>query len=406
MPRVSDLKTAVGVLRRLVRGQRARSRVAHVLRDRPAIPAEGARIAVYFADDEVNLYQLRQWYAPLRELAGTHPVAFIARDASAAAALLAEQPLPVAHLRSVEELEAFVAGHELRIVLYVNQNARNFQMFRYGRMWHVFINHGESDKMYMTTNQYKAYDVALIAGDAARARLARALWDYDLDARTLAIGRPQADHFAGRLPYPPDDRCVVLYAPTWEGDRPAAAYGSIVTHGEALVAALLATGRHRLIYRPHPRSGVVDDAYGAANARIIRAIAAANAADAGAHHVYDDGAALGWQLAAADLAVTDISAMVYDRLATGRPIVVTRPASPRAEIDEDGYLGDCEWLSAADAGEIVRVADRVLTSDEAHTSLAHWVSRYFGDTSPGAATARFHAAIEELLGRWERWASR
>ena len=28
-------------------------------------------------------------------------------------------------------------------------------MFRYGRMWHVFINHGESDNMYMTTNQFK-----------------------------------------------------------------------------------------------------------------------------------------------------------------------------------------------------------------------------------------------------------
>ncbi len=73
-------------------------------------------------------------------------------------------------------------GQDIRVVLYVNQNTRNFQMFRYGRRWHVFINHGESDKMYMTTNQYKAYDYAFIAGDAARERLARVLWDYDLDA--------------------------------------------------------------------------------------------------------------------------------------------------------------------------------------------------------------------------------
>ncbi len=99
--------------------------------------------------------------------------------------------------------------------------------------------------MYMSTNQYKAYDYAFVAGDAARNRLSRVLWDYDLDRRTFSIGRPQADHYSGELPYAPDDRTVVLYAPTWEGDRPSAHYGSIASHGEALVTALLATGRHR-----------------------------------------------------------------------------------------------------------------------------------------------------------------
>jgi len=71
--------------------------------------------------------------------------------------------------------------------------------------------------MYMTTNQFKAYDYALVAGDAARERLSRVLWDYDIDQRTIEIGRPQADYYAGDLPYTPDERTVVLYAPTWEG---------------------------------------------------------------------------------------------------------------------------------------------------------------------------------------------
>ena len=39
--------------------------------------------------------------------------------------------------------------------------------------------------------------------------------------------------------------------------------------------SILASPAHRLIYRPHPRSGVVDAEYGAANERIIAAIAAA-----------------------------------------------------------------------------------------------------------------------------------
>lgn len=377
-----------------------------MLAARPPFTAHRFRIAVYFADGAVNMYQMRQWYRPLAELAQTHPVVVMARNATGAAALLKDDALPVVFAPNVRDMERFLAAQDIRIVLYVNQNTRNFQMFRYGERWHVFINHGESDKMYMTTNQYKAYDYALIAGQAARDRLSRTLWDFDLDRRTLEIGRPQADHYAGELPYTPDDRTVVLYAPTWEGDRPAAHYGSVKTHGEALVGALLATGRHRVIYRPHPRSGVVDASFGAANQRIIAALAAANASDPDAHHVYDDGPELGWQLAAADVAIADISAMVYDRLAAGKPLLITRPSDPAAQVDEGGYLSACEWLMAEDAPRIVEEVERVHHDPEAAARLEHWVMHYFGDTTPGAATARFHAAIDQLMAKWDEWSAR
>ena len=231
---------------------------------------------------------------------------------------------------TVRDLEAFIAEQDIRVVLYVNQNTRNFQMFRYGRRWHVFINHGESDKMYMTTNQYKAYDYAFIAGDAARERLGRVLWDYDLDTRTIQIGRPQADHYSGIAAVHARRSHRRALRADLGGRSAVGALRVDRRHGEALVTALLATGRHRVIYRPHPRSGVVNPEYGAANRRIIAALAAANAADRGAHHVFDDGPELGWQLAAADVAIVDISAMVYDRLAADRPLMVTRPADPEA----------------------------------------------------------------------------
>ena len=228
---VSQFKTARRIVRDLLRSRRNRILLAERLAGETP-PAPGSiEIAVYFADTRVNLYQIRQWYAPLAELAREHPVAIISRSPGTMMTLLDEAPIPAVYLRKVTDLEKFVAQQPLRIVFYVNQNTKNFQMFRYGRMWHVFINHGESDKMYMTTNQYKAYDYAFVAGQAARDRLARKLWSYDVEHRTLEIGRPQADHFAGETPYTPDDRTVVLYAPTWEGDRPAAAYGSIASHG-------------------------------------------------------------------------------------------------------------------------------------------------------------------------------
>jgi len=399
---VNDVKSARRVLRNILRSRRNRRAVAAELLERGQ-PAPGSiKIVVYFADTRVNLYQIRQWYAPLAELSKKWPVAVITRSPGTALSLWNESPVETLYLRKVVDLEAFVQENDIRIVFYVNQNSKNFQMFRYGRMWHVFINHGESDKMYMTTNQFKAYDYSFIAGEAARERLTRKLWDFDVDRKTIQIGRPQADHFAGELPYTPDGRTVVLYAPTWEGDREAASYGSIASHGVTLVNALLSTGRHRVIYRPHPRSGVIDKDYREANASIIAAIAAANASDPAAQHVFDDGPALGWQLAAADVAITDVSAMVYDRLAVGKPLIVARPVSELADVDETGYLGAAEWLYADQAGDIVAIADRVEHSDEARASLEHWVARHFGDTTPGSATARFHAAVEQLVTEWER----
>lgn len=400
---VTDAKKAYQLLRKAFASRAAVQRVRRELTELDPLPEHCFRIAVYFADGAVNMYQMRQWYRPLALLAERWPVVVLSRSATGAERLIEEDGPPVAFVPTVRDLERFIATQDIRIVLYVNQNTRNFQMFRYGRRWHVFINHGESDKMYMTTNQYKAYDYALVAGQAARDRLSRTLWDYDVDLRTIEIGRPQADHYSGVLPYTADERTVVLYAPTWEGDRPSASYGSIASHGERLVAALLATGVHRVIYRPHPRSGVVDADYGAAHRRILAAIAAANAADPSAQHVYDDGPELGWQLAAADVAIVDISAMVYDRLAAGKPLLITRPVDERASIDMKGYLSDCEWLTADVADDVVSEVERVRADEDAITRLRIWVQHYFGDTTPGAATAKFHAAIEQLMQKWDEW---
>ncbi|MDQ0575901.1 hypothetical protein [Agromyces albus] len=407
MALMRDARRAIKLAKDVMWARSARRTLAKRLAERPPLEPHHYRVGVYFADGRVNLYQLRQWYKPLLELSKRHPVLILSRASGSALQLLDEAPLPVAYVRRVVDLEHVIHEQDLHVVFYVNQNAKNFQMMRYGRRWHVFINHGESDKMYMTTNQFKAYDYALIAGDAARARLEKVLWDYDFDKRAIPIGRPQADHYldGSPLPYPSDGREVVLYAPTWEGDRGAAAYGSIASHGVDLVRGLLATGRHRVIYRPHPRSGVVDAEYGAANRAIIAALAAANAADPSAHHIYDNGPELGWQLAAPDVAIVDISAMVYDRLAAGKPLLITRPANPEAQVDTGGYLQACEWLEATDAEAMVARVDEVTHDAGALARLGVWVERYFGDTTPGATTARFHDAVDHLMDEWARFAA-
>ena len=395
----SDVKRARKLAKKVLAGRRALFGVRELIAARGPLPENRYRVGVYFADSDVNIYQMRQWYAPLRELSKTHPVLLIARHPAGAKLLMEESGLDVAFTQKVTDIEQLLEEQPLEVVLYVNQNTRNFQMMRYGRRWHVFINHGESDKMYMVSNQYKTYDYAFIAGNAARERLDRVLWDYDLDSRTFAIGRPQTDHLTGEPPFAPDERTVVFYAPTWEGDRPAASYGSVASHGESLVRRLIETGRHRVVYRPHPRSGVVDAEFGAANERIIAALDEANRKDPSAKHVYDTAPALGWQLSLPDVAICDISAMVYDRLATGKPLMITRPVASDAEIDEGGYLSVCEWLSADQTASIDEVLDAVIGDEAARERLVTWSKHYFGDTTQGAPTRRFHEAIEVLIAK-------
>jgi hypothetical protein len=167
-----------------------------------------------------------------------------------------------------------------------------------------------------------------------------------------------------------------------------------------LARAVLASPRHRLVFRPHPRTGVNSSEHAAARDEIAALIAAANAADAGAGHLYDEGAALGWQFVVADVQITDVSAMIYDRLATGKPLIVTRPASAEAELDERGYLRAAEWLHAADAARVLDLIERVGHDEAARETLAYWSRHHFGDTTPGVATARFHDAIDRLLELW------
>ncbi len=146
-----------------------------------------------------------------------------------------------------------------RVVFYVNHWARNFQVMRYARAMHVFISHGESEKTYMASGQLRAYDFAFIAGQAAHDRILAGLPNYDPAVRTRQIGRPQLDFLPADRRGRTHER-TVLYAPTYEGDRPSMAYGSVESHGLRIVESLVDAG-YRVIYRPHPMTGTLSESY-------------------------------------------------------------------------------------------------------------------------------------------------
>ncbi|WP_347040043.1 CDP-glycerol glycerophosphotransferase family protein [Glutamicibacter halophytocola] len=344
------------------------------------------RVALYFADEMVNAYQIRQWYEPIKQLAQYVPVVVITRRPDSALALREECPLPVYYAPTIEDVERLVDSQDLRLVFYVNQNIRNFQMMRFNEPNHVFISHGESEKAYMWSNQLKAYDYVFSAGQAAQDRLNLHLRNYDAQARTRLIGRPQID-VSYLAPYslntsPP----TVLYAPTWEGDRPSMHYGSVLSHGEKLVDALIKDGGFNLIFRPHPRSGMNSSAYGQGVERIRQKLATANATSA-ARLLFDDTTHWGWQWAVSDLCVTDISAVAYDFMATGKPMYVTTPVSTEATVTDSPALAKVPALTAEEAEDIAGMIRYALT--EENEGFREVVEYYFGDVTAGASMERF-----------------
>ena len=373
---------------------RGRREAKRLLAGRPPVADGTVEAVFYFPDEPANLYQLDQWYEPMRQLAQRHPVVVVTRKWAATAAVLRDGPVPVVHCETIEQVERFLDRHPVRVVFYVNQNQQNFPAMRFADPAHVFVCHGESDKDYMSSNQLKSYDRVFIAGTAARERIRRKLIGFD-EAHLVEVGRPQVDVHASGPSLPDDDRVVVLYAPTTEGDVASMRYSSVAAHGVPLVRSLLATGSHRVVYRPHPRLGLTVPEYRAAHEEVLALLAKANADDPGAHHVADTTGPFGWQLDAADVCVTDISAVAYDWLATGKPLVVTRPAEPRAELPTVGLVTELELLRAEDAARGAEVVDAVLAGpSDAHAAL---VRHYFGDTTPGASLARFLDACDVVI---------
>ena len=377
--------------------------------DRLAGTSLDQTVMVYFPDTRQSLYQLRQWYRPLRALDALHRVVVVCQDSRSAAAVREESGLPALTIAHYRRLDDLLSRSEVKLALYVNHSPQNFSALRFTSLAHVYLSHGESDKGVMVSNQCKAYDFWFVAGRAAIERISSRVMFYDAEARCIPVGRPQLDEPVVTGPAAaPGARPTVLYAPTWEGAQPSLAYGSLPTHGVPLVRALLADGRWAVAYRPHPLTGVSIPAHGDADAEVRRLVTEAAAADPTAGHRVDVDRELTEVLADADLLVCDVSAVAMDWLPSGRPLVVTEPADPGVVTAGTRLLDVVPRLPsdvAADAERLLALVDRELREDPTRTRRLALVEHYLGDTSPGAATARFVDACTEVIARRDaEWA--
>lgn len=387
----------------------ASARVSSVLGPRQD---EHFQVVVHFAGDSASVYQLTQWLWPFEQLAEHFNVGILCRSARTAQEIATRTELPVRFGRRVADLDSVLGSSAVRCVLYVNQSPLNFHALRYPRPAHVHMSHGESEKTSMVSNQLKAYDYVLIAGKAARHRIEGQLIGFD-DDRMIDVGRPQLDAPA---PAPQEwteyltaigggsgsqTRRTVFWAPTWEGDSPSMAYGTLPVSGPLLARALTDAGL-RIIYRPHPRTGVNDPDFRAADAAVRAQLEQAGG-------FVDTTAAVGWQFAVADACIAEMSSVAFDWLTTGKPLALVRPADERAEIVAGGLFDRVPSVLPASAAEAVTaVLDTATSSGDDQTAatgsagevtadgsllLRETAHYYLGDTAPGAQIRRFTEAI-------------
>jgi hypothetical protein len=355
-------------------------------------------VIAYFAGDPSRTYQLAQWLEVLEILGGVQPVGLVLRDPDSAALIEARTDLRVFTAPSFPELTELYADLDAKVVLYCNNSVLNFESLVDSRMLHVHINHGESDKQSMASNNAKAYDRVFVAGDAAVQRYLAGLLEFDA-TRLVRIGRPQLD--LPRTPLlAPSPLRTVMYAPTWEGDADYNDYTSVDTLGESIVQAILDVPDVRLVYKPHPQvANSLTPAVADAHRGILGMIDEAARLEPTAGHVQVLTGDILAVMPGCDALVTDVSSVGLDwlYLHTDKPIFLTdrhgdpdwlrqlAPISRCADVVDGTSVESLSALLAARLGHDTHHLDRV--------SMRH---HYFDDLHVGDSTVRFLAAVSEL----------
>lgn len=301
--------------------QAAAPAVRRYLKNREHGAGKTTPFAVYFSDVPSSAYQIEQWLHPLELLnASVGEVALLIRNPVVARQIASQSTLHVVLADKSELVERYVRELGVRVIFYVNNSQSNFTTLRINGPVHVHLSHGESEKASMYSNQLKAYDLVFVAGDASVERIRTHVRRID-PRRLVRIGRPQLDvQVVVDHNSTPRSPITVLYAPTWEGDSQQMAYGSLVSHGEALINRLTGDPRFRLVFRPHPKSGSVSKEHRTSLRRIRRRLKEPDMIRMG--HTFDVELDAVTSIAAADVVVCDVSAMAMDALGLNKPLVV------------------------------------------------------------------------------------
>jgi hypothetical protein len=380
------------VARSLARRMREFAEVAPEGFDLDDIPS--SQVALYFADGVPKLYQLTQWL-PVFEASTDMATIVVVRQIDTFNALRGATSLRVLLVPRYEDLMALYDRADFRAVIYVNNGWTNFQSLSFQQAVHIHVNHGESDKICMVSNQAKAYDKVFVAGEAAVNRHAAAIAWFD-PSHLVRVGRPQLD-LPVTSPLGAYAGPTITYAPTWEGEDDANNYTSVDCYGPRIIEAALAQPTARVIYKPHPRVLTsTDPRVRAGHQQIMAALSRAAQADPARGHEALFNADILGVLQSTDLLIADVSSVTLDHLylRPAAPIMLCDRRSHREQLLADAPLAAVVPVIDNDSiGSLTEDLAGLLSSDPDEQARGSLRDHYFDTLEPGRSTERFWSEL-------------
>ncbi|GAB3764356.1 CDP-glycerol glycerophosphotransferase family protein [Microlunatus parietis] len=351
-------------------GRSDRARLARALRSlRPTF-------AMPYAGHWGARYQCQMWEPYLA--ASGEPYLMITTDPGAADLIrqVTRAPLLLIADPTPDDLD-LVLPKTVRAAFYVQNSKRNRAFLELDRMTHVWLNHGDSDKRANANERHAEYDRVVTCGEAGIERYAAHGVQIPRN-RFDVLGRPQAGDIADG-PRPAGSPTTVLYAPTWRGVDPRDDHTSLPL-APRLIEALL-DRELTVIFRGHPFSGRhAEDRTAIAEAHMMLA---EDRDQSGRKHLWGAAAELDRSLAdcinAADALISDVSGVVTDFLASGRPYAMTAMAEPDPDAFRAAFpIGRSGYVIDRELAELDGVLDELLGADPLAGRRAELRTHYLG----------------------------
>jgi hypothetical protein len=358
--------------------------------------AGGAKVAYFFADTPSRIYQIAQWLPVIEKSPADLNAVIITRSAATTEELRKLTNVPIIHARTFDLLMSLLELSKFKAIIYVNNSYQNFQTLSYQQAVHIHVNHGESDKISMVSNQAKAYDRVFVAGPAAKDRYLKAVAWIDQN-KLITVGRPQLD--LGQTPFAAEPKLkTITYAPTWEGEDEANNYTSMDMYGKKIIDAALSQSDCRTIYKPHPRILTSKDPEVVAAHKYI--ISRLNKTP---HQVLLEGDVIE-VLLGTDLLISDISSVTLDYLylkPEGAIFLSDRRTDFAALESESPVASAATIIDGESVDELSTRLKKTLEKDDLAAKRAEVCRYYFGGIAAGESSKTYFAAILKSINEHE-----
>lgn len=364
-------------------------------------------VVLYFSGSDDSAYQVNMWLETMEQIDGRPLIIMRERGLVKKLATTAVPVICVPGGMHLMNLDL----SSVRVALYPANVGKNIHILRVPTMKHVFIGHGDSDKLASVNPFSKVYDEVWTAGRAGRDRYALA--DVGVrDEDIVEVGRPQLAPITSWAGTPKNPIPTVLYAPTWEGWDDNPGNTSLLLAGENIVRRLLEAEKPvRVIYKPHPFTGIRNKKALAVHERITAMVGAAAAERAVDPRWAPEAAATQSDQAEAKAELTRIQARLAELSKPGRAggdeseesRVSLADPERQAEIKRlraewnDAYWRSCGWWEhRVVTGSEPKLYDCFNEADGMVSDISSVVSDFIASGKPYAVTDSGQLGEEEF----------